>query len=145
MTAMPLEPDTLRRIRSRYDQIPPAAFCKEFFTRLFEAMPEVRPLLPRDLDAHGEYVEAAVAVVLRNLADLHVLERPLAELGALHLERGIGADQLQQAHGVLVATVRALSADRWTAQDDRDWSAAFDAVLIPMVEGARALELAQRK
>lgn len=136
MTAPTLDPDALRRIRAGYDRIAPTAFCEVFFTQLLTAMPEVRPLLPPDLTAHGEYVEAAVAVVIRNLGDLFALERPLEELGAEHVRRGITPRQLAAAHPVLVATMRALAGPRWTVQDERDWAAAFTALLAPMVRGA---------
>lgn len=131
-----LEPDSVRRIRARYDQIKPAEFCPVFFARLFEAMPDVRALMPENLAAHGEYVEAAIAVVIRNLADLEVLERPLEELGAAHARRGIPPERLAAAHPLLVETVRTLSGDRWTSIDEREWAAAFGALLASMVRGA---------
>jgi hemoglobin-like flavoprotein len=135
-----LSPDALRRIRARYDRLDPAAFSRTFFAALFEAMPEVEPLMPPDLAAHGEYVEAAVAVVIRNLGDLHALERPLEELGAEHARRGIGPDHLTAAHGILVTTMRRLSAGRWSAGEEDDWSAAFTALLAPMIRGAAAAD-----
>jgi hemoglobin-like flavoprotein len=131
-----LDPDALRRIRARYDQVRPAAFAAAFFDHLFAAMPEIRPLLPADLVTHGEYVEAAIAVVIRNLADLDVLIRPLEELGAEHARRGIHAGQLVNAHPVLMAAIRSLSAERWSGADERDWAIAFSAMLAPMVRGA---------
>lgn len=87
MTAPALDPDALRRTRAGYDRIAPAAFCEAFFAHLLEAMPEVPAAAGPE--AHGEYVEAAVAVVIRNLGDLFALERPLEELGAEHIRRGI--------------------------------------------------------
>jgi hemoglobin-like flavoprotein len=142
VTAPALDPDALRRIRAGYDRIAPAAFCEAFFAHLFDAMPEVRPLLPPELAAHGEYVEAAIAVVLRNLGDLFALERPLEELGAEHVRRGITPEQLAAAHPVLVATMRTLAGERWTAHDERDWSAAFSALLTLMVRGAMSVSRA---
>lgn len=133
-----LEPDAVRRIRRRYDRIPPGAFAEVFFAHLFAAMPDVRPMLPADLVMHGEHVEAAVAVVLRNLADLHVLIRPLEALGAEHLQRGIHAGHLVGAHPVLMATIRSLAGGQWSPDDERDWSRAFSAMLAPMVRGAAA-------
>ena len=131
-----LAPDALRRIRVRYDRFSPTALAATFFRHLFVAMPEMRGLLPEDLDRHGEYLEAAIAVVIRNLADLEVLARPLEELGMEHARRGIDAGQLIGAHPVLMATVRELSAERWTEDDERDWAIAFSALLAPMVRGA---------
>jgi hemoglobin-like flavoprotein len=133
-----LDQDALRRIRARYDQVAPAAFAEAFFEHLFAALPEIRPLLPADLASHGEYVEAAIAVVIRNLADLAVLIRPLEELGAEHARRGIHAGQLVNAHPVLMAAMRSLAAGRWSATDERDWAIAFSAMLAPMVRGAAA-------
>jgi hemoglobin-like flavoprotein len=133
-----LEPDALRRIRARYDSLDPAAFSGAFFLTLFEEMPEVEGLMPADLAAHGEYVEAAIAVVIRNLGDLYALERPLEELGAEHARRGIGPDRLAAAHGILMKTMRRLSATRLSAEEEGDWSAAFAALLAPMIRGAAA-------
>ena len=138
-----LEPDAVRRIRARYDRVRPGAFAQAFFERLFAAMPDVRPLFPADLVTHGEYVEAAVAVVIRNLADLHVLIRPLEELGAEHVGRGIHAGHLVGAQPVLLATVRDLAGDGWSAEDERDWGRAFSAMLAPMVRGAAAATAAR--
>jgi hemoglobin-like flavoprotein len=133
-----LGPDALRRIRARYDSLDPAAFSRAFFATLFEEMPDVEALMPPDLAAHGEYVEAAVAVVIRNLADLHALERPLEELGAEHARRGIGPDRLAAAHLILLKTMRRLTGERWSAHDEADWSAAFSALLAPIIRGAAA-------
>ena len=133
-----LGPDALRRIRARYDQVRPSAFAAAFFTHLFAAMPEVRDRLPENLAGHGEYVEAAIAVVIRNLADLHVLTPALEALGAEHASRGIHAGQLVNAHAVLLAAIRDVSGERWSGEDERDWSVAFAALLAPMVRGAAA-------
>lgn len=137
-----LDPEALRRIRARYDRIPQGAFAEAFFDHLFAAMPDVRVLFPEDLLTHGEHVEAAVAVVIRNLADLHVLIRPLEELGGAHVPHGIHAGHLVSAHPVLMATIRSLGGERWTKEDERDWSKAFSAMLAPMVRGAAAASAA---
>lgn len=133
-----LGPDALRRIRARYEQVRPTALADAFFRHLFAAMPGIRTLLPDDLVTHGEYVEAAISVVIRNLADLDVLAPALEALGAEHARRGIDAGQLVGAHPVLMATIREASAERWTVSDERDWSIAFSALLAPMVRGAAA-------
>jgi hemoglobin-like flavoprotein len=133
VSAPDLGPDALRRIRARYDQIRPADFCRVFFDRLFARMPDVRPLMPSDLASHGEFVEAAIAIVVRNLADLEALERPLEELGAEHARHGIGPDWLRTGHAVLMETLRELTGNRWSPSEERDWSVAFAALLAPMI------------
>lgn len=136
MTTIQLEHDCVRRIRARYDRIQPTAFSRTFFECLFEAIPEVRDMMPADLEAHGEFVEAAVAVVIRNLGDLQALEKPLEDLGSEHANRRIGPDQLALAGPVLVETMRRLSGDAWSLRDEQDWTTAFRALLAPMIRGA---------
>lgn len=123
----------------------PSAFAEAFLRHLVAAMPEVRRLLPEDLARHGEHVEAAVSVVIRNLADLNVLAPALEALGSEHARRGIHAGQLVAAHPVLMATLRELSAGRWSDADERDWSIAFSALLAPMIRGAAGAFTAARR
>jgi hemoglobin-like flavoprotein len=116
--------------------MPPAALTTAFFERLFATAPEVRELLPADLTEHVDHVDAAIAIVIRNLGDLQVLARPLEELGAEHVRWGVGPDRLAAAHAVLLDAVRTLAGERWSRLDERDWSAAFAALLAPMIRGA---------
>lgn len=102
-------------------------------------MPEARPLLSRDVARHIEYVEAALAIVIRNLGDLWALERPLEQLGAHHASIGVGADRLAASHRLLLDAVRSLAGDRWSPLDEQDWSTAISALLAPMIRGAAAV------
>jgi hemoglobin-like flavoprotein len=138
VTHDPLEPEAARRIRLRYDRWPPAALSTAFFEQLAAAMPEARQLLPEDLTPHIEKVEAALALVIRNLGDLRALERPLEELGAHHASFGVSAERLAAAHRLLLDAVRTLAGRRWSRLDEQDWSAAFAALLAPMIRGATA-------
>ena len=52
---------------------------------LFTDAPALRPLFPADMTALQGHFEAALALVIRNLEDMAVLEDSLRDLGAQHV------------------------------------------------------------
>ncbi len=85
-----MTPEAISRIRSSFSEISsePRALASRFYTELFAAAPQLRTLFPTDLTSLQGHFEAALALVTRNLEEMHTLEQPLRDLGAQHVHWG---------------------------------------------------------
>ena len=74
---------SVQRIAANYellaDRMPELAAA--FYVRLFQVLPESRALFKIDIALQSQHLAAALAIIVRNMRLLHVLEEPLAELG----------------------------------------------------------------
>jgi hemoglobin-like flavoprotein len=92
-------------------------------------------LFPPDLTSLQGHFEAAVALVVRNLDDMKVLEQPLRELGAQHVHWGARPEDYVTAREALIAAMRSLSA-HWDTALEGHWRSAITAIVVPMLQGA---------
>src|SRR5262249_40072899 len=123
-----MTPDGIRQIRTSYDEVAarPRQLASRFYEELFTLAPNVRPLFPGDLTALQGHFEAAVALVIRNLDEVHALREPLRKLGAQHVHYGARPEDYVSAREALIAAVRAL-APEWNATLEHHWRTAITA------------------
>jgi hemoglobin-like flavoprotein len=110
---------------------------RDFYGRLFEARPDVRPLFQANLDAQRQHLAAALALIVRNLPMLDALEEPLGELGARHAALGVRPEHYPPVRDAMLASISdALSrtGDRTTELTD-DWRRLIDRISTLMLKG----------
>lgn len=132
-----MTPESIARIRSSFAEIctRPRALASRFYEELFGAAPQLRPLFPADLTSLQGHFEAALALVIRNLEEMPVIEASLRELGAQHVRWGARPDDYLLVREALVRAIRA-SATGWNEVLERDWRRAITAIAVPMLQGA---------
>ena len=81
------------------------------------------------------HFEAALALVIRNLEDMSVLQESLGDLGAQHVRWGAKPEDCATVRAAIVRAIRASSAS-WNDTLETDWHRAITAIAVPMLRGA---------
>ena len=132
-----MTPESIARVKSNFSEVAaePGALAARFYLELFTAAPGLRPIFPADMTALQGHFEAALALVIRNLEDMAVLEDSLRDLGAQHVRWGTKPEDYLVVREALVRAIRAASAS-WNAELEADWRSAITAIAVPMLQGA---------
>jgi hemoglobin-like flavoprotein len=132
-----MTPESIARLKSSFSELAgqPGALAARFYQELFTAAPALRLLFPVDLTALQGHFEAALALIIRNLEDMTVLQDSLRDLGAQHVGWGAKPQDYFVVRDVLVRAIREGSAS-WTEELEADWRGAITAIVVPMLQGA---------
>ena len=129
---------SLQRVTANYEALAGhiRKLTRSFYDRLFEAMPHVRALFRLDIDLQSQHLAAALALIVRNLRDLDLLEEPLMELGAGHARVGVRPEHYPVLCRTMVQTLRDGSGGTWSPELDADWTELLARVSRIMMAGA---------
>jgi hemoglobin-like flavoprotein len=132
-----MTPEAIARLKNSFSEVAaqPGALAGRFYQELFTAAPALRLLFPVDLTALQGHFEAALALVIKNLEDMAVLQDSLRDLGAQHVGWGAKPDDYIVVRDVLVRAIGEASAS-WTEELEADWHSAITAIAVPMLQGA---------
>ena len=114
----------LGRIATNYELLAGRmqALTASFYQRLFEQFPQVRPLFRIDLELQSQHLAAALALIVRNLRLLDVLEQPLMDLGAGHARAGVRPEHYPIVCRIMIEVLRDGSGEAWSPQLLSDWT-----------------------
>jgi hemoglobin-like flavoprotein len=116
----------------------------EFYFRLFEAAPEVRPLFPVDMRRQKTILLGALVLLRKSLRNLDAIVPTLRNLGARHVAYGAKPERYPVVGAVLIESMAAIAGDDWRPEYEIAWGDAFGVVASVMIEGAEtAVELEQ--
>ena len=129
---------SLHRVTTNYETLAGhiGKLTRAFYDRLFQAMPHVRPLFRIDIDVQSQHLAAALALIVRNLRDLDLLEEPLMELGAGHAHVGVRPEHYPVLCRTMVETLRDGSDGAWSSELEADWTELLARVSHIMMAGA---------
>jgi hemoglobin-like flavoprotein len=132
-----MTPEAIRQLRASYATVAarPGQLSSRFYEEMFTAAPNLRRLFPEDLSSLQRHFEAALALVIRNLDEMHALREPLRDLGAQHVHWGARPEDYVTAREALIAAIRALS-PAWQPELEGHWRSAITSIIVPMIEGA---------
>ena len=132
-----MTPERIARLKGSFTQVSaePRALAARFYQELFTAAPPLRSLFPSDMTALQGHFEAALALVIRNLADMSVLQESLRDLGAQHVLWGARPQDYFVVRDALVRAIKS-AATSWSEDLEADWRQAITAIAVPMLQGA---------
>jgi len=107
-----------------------------FYVRLFAALPEARPLFRIDIDIQSQHLAAALAIIVKNLRLLDVLEPSLMDLGVHHVQVGVRPEHYPIVCQAMVQTLAAECDEIWSPQLHTDWTELLERVGRIMMQGA---------
>ena len=114
----------------------------EFYARLFEAAPMVKPLFAgTDLRRQKTMLLGTLVLLRKSLRDLDAIVPKLRDLGARHVAYGAQPEHYPVVGQVLIASMEAVAGPAWEPEYERAWSEAFAVVAGAMLEGARTADL----
>ncbi|WP_172296852.1 globin domain-containing protein [Pseudoruegeria sp. HB172150] len=111
-------------------------FAREFYARLFDLAPEVRPLFEDDITAQAVKLQKTLALVVQMLDNLEALVPALGDLGRRHA--GYGA--VEAHYGVVAQALLETLAEQvpnWSETDMAAWSELYSIAAGAMLDGAR--------
>ena len=114
----------------------------EFYTRLFEAAPVVKPLFAgADLRRQKTMLLGTLVLLRKSLRDLDAIVPKLRDLGARHVAYAAQPEHYPVVGEVLIAAMAAVAGSAWEPEHERAWSEAFAVVAGAMLDGARTAAL----
>jgi len=133
----------LEALETSFDLVAPRGdeLMDEFYARLFDAAPAVRPLFPPDLHSQKTILLAALVLLRKSLRNLDAIVPTLRKLGACHVAYGARPEHYPVVGATLIASLAAVAGDDWKPEYESAWAGAFEIVAATMLEGAADAEL----
>jgi hemoglobin-like flavoprotein len=134
----------LEALEESFDAVAPRGdeLMEEFYGRLFEAAPAVKPLFAgTDMRRQKAILLSALVLVRKSLCDLDSIVPKLRQLGARHVAYGAQPEHYPVVAEVLIASMAAVAGPAWKPEYERAWGDALGVVAGVMIEGAEAASL----
>jgi len=134
----------LQALETSFDLVAPRGddLMDEFYGRLFEAAPAVKPLFAdTDLPRQKAMLLGTLVLLRKSLRDLDAIVPKLRELGARHVAYGAQPEHYPVVGEVLIAAMASVAGDAWQPEHERAWGEAFAIVAGAMIEGASTANL----
>ena len=109
----------------------------EFYRRLFELAPEVRPLFTREIGLQARKFSDMLAWVIERLENPDELSREMRELGARHRGYGVKVDQCASVGSALISMFQHTLGDRFTPEMEEAWLEAHAFISLEAERGSR--------
>jgi nitric oxide dioxygenase len=97
----------------------------EFYRRLFELAPEVRPMFKPEMAPQAKKFSDMLAWMIAHLEHPHELSREMRELGARHGGYGVKIDHYAPVGSALIWMFQRTLGDRFTAEMEEAWLEAY--------------------
>jgi hemoglobin-like flavoprotein len=134
----------LEALETSFDLIAPRGdeLMDEFYARLFEAAPAVKPLFAgTNLQRQKTILLGTLVLLRKSLRNLDTIVPKLRELGARHVAYGAEPEHYPVVGEVLIASMAAVAADAWRPEYEHAWGAAFEIAAGAMIDGANEANL----
>jgi nitric oxide dioxygenase len=134
----------LHALTTSFDLIAPRGeeLMDEFYARLFEAAPAVRPLFAStDLRRQKTMLLSTLVLLRTSLHDLDAIVPTLRKLGARHVNYGARAEHYPVVGEALISAMSAVAGPEWTPRHEDAWAEAFGIIAATMLDGANAATL----
>jgi len=128
----------IQRILTSYDQLAPHidGMVADFYTRLFKACPEARPLFKHDMTSQRGHLAATLALLIRNIQYQDLLEEAVMDLGAHHVKVGVRPEYYPIVRDALLASIAHALGPAWTPTLHQDWTTLLEHIIAIMLKGA---------
>jgi hemoglobin-like flavoprotein len=134
----------LEALETSFDLVAPRGdeLMDEFYARLFEAAPAVKPLFAHtDLKRQKAMLLSTLVLLRKSLRDLGAIVPKLHQLGARHVAYGAQPEHYPVVGEVLIGAMATVAGPAWKPEYEAAWAMAFGVVAGAMIEGAEAAQL----
>jgi hemoglobin-like flavoprotein len=134
----------LHALQASFDLIAPHGeeLIDQFYDRLFEAAPAVRPLFDAtDLPRQKMMLLGTLVLLRKSLHDLDTILPTLRKLGARHVAYGARPEHYPVVGEALISAMAAVAGPAWSSRHEVAWRHAYAIVAATMLEGAEAQPL----
>jgi hemoglobin-like flavoprotein len=127
-------------LKKSFRQLDTHWVATNFYSRLFERHPYVRPLFPTDTSELASKLMSVFELVVFSFEekkqDQYMLQEPLIvplrELGRKHETKGVKAEHYEIANSLLLETIRDGGKDFFTKEVEDAWKLALDLLATAM-------------
>ncbi|WP_312000841.1 adenylate/guanylate cyclase domain-containing protein [Bradyrhizobium altum] len=139
-----ISPDPIHLVQSSFHRIAPRliAFGERFYTILFEANPELRPLFKNDLAAQQRILVSMLSSLVKGLNRIADIKGGVRELGQRHCRYGASMNHYNKVASALLLTLVEFLGDEFSPEMRAAWIAVFGTISSLMIEGAQTVEAA---
>jgi len=110
------------------------AFVEAFYQRFFERYPDYRPLFPLELNPrHLEKMVQTIALMADQSQDRGRIAPHMHTLGQAHKAYDLSARDFDNFKRTFVEVLGERLGRQWSAEAEKAWNDAFDAVLVPLM------------
>lgn len=110
------------------------SFPTRFYTRLFEAHPELRSLFHRSSPgAQNKMFAQKLTAIVDHIDDPSWLTRELGTLAASHVSYGVTAEMYPWVGDALLGTLAEACGDQWTAEAEHAWREAYASLVTAIL------------
>ena len=122
-----MTPDQVKAIQDSFANVIPIAdqAAALFYGRLFEIVPEVKPLFRGDMTEQGRKLMATLATVVNSLDNLEAVLPAASALAKRHVEYGVKAADYAPVGAALLWTLEKGLGDQWTPELAAAWGEAY--------------------
>jgi hemoglobin-like flavoprotein len=133
-----MTPETLHLIETSFAVLEPrgAELVQDFYARLFEAAPSVRPLFGADTSGQEAKLLGALALTVNTLRQPEALVPVLQDLGRRHVGYGAAHGHYPVVRDTMLHAMAAAAGPTWTDDLEAAWTEALDLVARTMLQGA---------
>jgi hemoglobin-like flavoprotein len=133
-----LDKQTIETVRAGFALVRPVAAqaAAEFYRRLFEADPSLKPMFRGDATEQGEKLMAMIGAAVRLAPKPELLAGVLGPLGARHAGYGVEARHYDTVGAALLETLAALLGDAFTPAQRAAWTNFYGTLARVMLAGA---------
>ena len=110
---------------------------EEFYRRLFELAPEVRPMFTREIGLQAKKLSEMLSWVVAHLEQPDELVTELRQLGARHGGYGVEINQYAPVGSALIWMFQQTLGDRFTPEMEEAWLEAYAFISFEMERGFR--------
>jgi hemoglobin-like flavoprotein len=134
-----MDSTTIRHLQQSVALLPIGALApvNEFYERLFELAPEVRPMFKTGMDLQAKKFSDTLAWVIAHLEHPHELCQELRALGARHSGYGVKIDQYAPVGSALTWMFQRILGDRFTPDMEEAWLEFYAFASFEMERGSR--------
>lgn len=108
-----------------------------FYRRLFAIAPQVRPLFKGDIEEQGRKLVLMLATVINALDRLDQILPAARELAIRHVRYGVRDAHYDYVGSALIDMLRTFLGDRFDAETEAAWGAAYQLLSREMIEAGR--------
>jgi hemoglobin-like flavoprotein len=132
---------TVRHLRDSMALMPAADHgpVEEFYRRLFELAPEVRPLFNREIGLQSRKFSEMLAWVIAHLEQPDELATELRKLGARHGGYGVEMNHYAPVGSALIWMFQQTLGDRFSPEMEEAWLEAYAFISCEMERGYREM------
>jgi len=140
-----MTPDQIVLLRRSIDGLRPHSeqAAALFYGRLFEMLPEVRPLFTEDMVEQGRKLMRTLVAVMNGIDDMRSLRPAVERLGQRHLQYGVRQEHYEPVGVALIWALEQGLGDAFTPDTRSAWLKAYDMLTQIMLDAAGKPEAAE--